>query len=244
MFVTAGVAVLLLALTGGVLLTSATPLNEIGPTTETQANATISVAATGEASADPDLAVVRVTVVSSAETAEAAREQTATDAARMREALRNLGVPDDRVHTAYFHLGPEYDYTSGDRRLVGYRAVHAFEIESDVDQAGAVIDTAVGNGASQVDGVQFTLTEETRRALRAEALGTAMGNARVDAETIASAEGLVIRGVQSASTADVRFGGVPVSARLETGAGDATPTILEPGPVTVTTTVQVTYVIG
>jgi uncharacterized protein YggE len=204
---------------------------------------TIDVSATGTASADPDLAVVNVAVEARADTADAAREQVASDVASMREALSEFGIPDDAVRTTSFHVGPEYNYRDGGRELVGYRAYHAFEIESGVEEAGDVIDVAVGNGASQVQGVSFTLTEETRSELREEALSAAISSARTDAETIASASGVSLGELHSASTTDVRHPR-PVPYAAEASAGDGARTVVEPGPVEVTATVQVSYRIG
>ena len=203
---------------------------------------TIDVSAQGSVTAAPDLAVVRVAVEARADTAEAARQQVATDAERMREAIRALGIPDDAVETTSYFVGPEYDYRESGRELVGYRAYHAYAIESDVDRVGDVIDTAVGNGASQVQGVQFTLTDETRRELRAEALAAAMDSARADADTIASAAGVTLGPLHSASTADVSYPR-PYAVTAEAGAADGARTVLEPGPVEVTASVSVSYAI-
>jgi len=201
---------------------------------------TIDVSATGTASADPDLAVVNVAVEARADTADAAREQVATDVESMREALREFGVPDDAIQTTGFHVGPEYNYRDGGRELVGYRAYHAFEIETGVEEVGDVIDVAVGSGASQVQGVRFTLTEETRSELREEALSEAVSNARTDAETIASAAGVSLGQLHSASTANVGYPRpVPYAAEASDGGGGST--VVEPGPVEVTANVQVSY---
>lgn len=198
----------------------------------------IDVTATATASAPPDLAVVRVAVVATAPDADAARGQVAADVATMREALRSAGVRDDGVRTTYFRLSPVYESTRDGRELVGYRAAHGFAVETDVDRAGTVIDTAVAEGATEVEGVEFTLTEETRRTVRSQALGRAMANAREDADALADAGDVTITGVRSASTADV--GVVPFDARLaEAGAGGST--VIEPGPVTVSVTVAVSY---
>lgn len=226
----------LLLVTAGCLGTAATAQT----TGEGDAVRTIDVSASGTASADPDLAVVRLAVEARADSADAAREQVAADVAAMRQALRDLGIPDDAVTTTSFFVGPEYDHREGGRELVGYRAVHAFSVESGVDEAGAVVDAAVGSGATQVQGVQFTLTDETRAELRQEALAAAMASARADADTIASAAGVTVGPLHSASTANVGF--PRPYAVAEAAGGDAgARTVVEPGPVEVTASVQVSY---
>lgn len=199
---------------------------------------TISVSATGEVSAPADLARIHVSVVATADSADSARSRIASDAERMRTALRDAGVPDDAVTTTSFAIYPEYRYDERERELVGYRAIHSYRIEVAPDRAGEVVDVAVGNGAAQVDGVQFTLTDDTRRDLRAQALADAVTAARADADTVAAAAGLSVTGVRTVST-----GGnvAPVFDARFAESGDGESTTLEPGPVRVSAAVSVTY---
>jgi len=232
------IALALLALLAGCV----GPLQTDGGATaaETVDGPTIDVTGTGTVSADADLAVVLVTVVGRADTADEARAQAAADVESMRAALRDAGVPDEAVTTASYHLSPRYDYTERERQLLGYEAVHAFRVEVAPERAGEVVDLAVSGGADRVDGVQFTLADETRADLRERALTDAVDAARADADAIAAAADLTVTGVARASTGgsytpvyDVRF--------AEGGAADGAATTFEPGPVTVTATVRVTY---
>ncbi|MDZ7701610.1 MAG: SIMPL domain-containing protein [Halobacteriales archaeon] len=201
----------------------------------------VSVSASGSVSMEPDLAVVRVAAEARADTADAAREQVAADVAAVREALAELGLEGDAVTTASFTLQPEYDYSGESRELVGYRAVHALTVEAGVDGAGAVIDAAVAAGAVRVQGVQFTLTDESRQSAREQALAAAMGNAAADAGAIADAGGLSIDGVRSVST------GAPVvspfAGRVAMAEDAAGSTTIESGPVTVSAHVSVVYAV-
>lgn len=208
-------------------------------TTAGTSNSTIDVAGTASVSASPDLALVGVAVVATAETADEAREVAAENVAAMRDALDDAGVDDDQVHTTAYYLRAVYDYENGDREIVHYRVEHAFEIETDVDRAGDVVDVAVTNGANQVSGVQFTLTDDTRRDLRTQALALAMANAREDADAIAKAGDLTIVGVKSAKTSGVGY--VPFDSRFEGDGAAGGSTVIEPGPVRVSVTVAVTY---
>lgn len=202
---------------------------------------TITVSGTGQVTADPDLALVYVTVQARADSADAARGQVASDVARMRDALRALGVSDEDVRTTYYHVGPRYDYSRDRQELIGYVATHGFEIRSAVDGAGEVVDTAVGNGADTVSGVQFTLTDETRLELRRQALGEAVRDARADADAIAAAADVTITGVSAASTGGPVV--VPYAGRLAAAEGADAPTTFDTGPVTVTASVAIAYAI-
>jgi uncharacterized protein YggE len=200
---------------------------------------TISVTASASASAAPDTARVRAAVVATAADAETARQQAAANVSTTRETLRAAGVADERIRTTGFDISTVREPEKNDTLRVRYRAVNEFTIEVSPNRTGEIIDVAVGNGTNQVNGVTFTLTEETRQSLRRQALGDAVANARADAAVIADASGVRITGLRSASTADVVF------TPFETRAGDAitasAETIIEPGPVDVSATISVTY---
>lgn len=201
---------------------------------------TVSVAASASVEAEPDLAVVRVAVETTADSAEAARSAVAEDAERMRAALRESGVPDENVSTESFDVHPQYDYSDDERELVGYRAIHVYRIETTPDRAGEVIDVAVGNGATGVSGVAFTLSEETREELRQEALTAAVENARTDAETLADATGRSLGDVRTVSTSGNDGGPGPFYEAMA-DAGDGGGTVVEPGTVQVRASVTVVY---
>ena len=110
------------------------------PTNGTEAGETqrtISTSGTGEADADADRAVVTVAVTARADTAEGAREAVAANATRMRDALRETGIDDRDVTTAYYQVQPrfEVDRERDDRTIVGYEAVHAYRIDAAADAA-------------------------------------------------------------------------------------------------------------
>jgi uncharacterized protein YggE len=229
--------VIALILVAIVLLAGCAGPLQAGPGDGETAGPTVSVSATASASADPDLAVVRVSAETTADTANAARGQVARDIGRVRAALSDAGVPDANVTTTTFGIAPVYDYGRGERELVGYRAVHSLAVDVGPDRAGDVIDLAVGAGATSVDGVRFTLSDERRAELRATALDRAMDAARADADGIAGAADLSVTGVRRVSTGSAF---VPYPAtRLEDAAGGET--VIQPAPVTVTGTVDVTY---
>lgn len=203
------------------------------------ASPSIGVTATAEVAADPDLAVVSVAVEATADTADAARGQVADGTDSVRAALDAAGIPADAVRTTTFAVQPRYDYRGDTPELVGYRATHALAVDvTDIDRAGEIVDVAVGNGATRVDGVQFTLQDTTRDDLRTQALTDAMNAARADADTVAAAGDLTVTGVDHASTSQhTSVSPGPVFERADSDSG----TSFSPGPVTVSATVSVTY---
>ena len=208
-------------------------------TNSDESYATIDVGATASVTSPPDLALVRVAVVVTAPTADEARAGVAENVSAMRDALRAAGIEDDHVETTAYYLRAVTEYPKEGPEVVRYHAEHAFVIETPVDRAGEIVDVAVENGANRVSGVQFALTEETRRDVRAEALALAMANAREDADAVAAAADLVVTDVESASTSN--FGYVPFDSRFEGDSRTGGSTVIEPGPVRVSVTVAVTY---
>ncbi|WP_255152367.1 SIMPL domain-containing protein [Halorarius halobius] len=200
---------------------------------------TITVGAGGTAETTPDQAVVTVAVVTTADSASAARQELADNVSRMRDALRDADVSEDQVRTQRYDISQNYE-ARDDPTAPAYRAMHAFQITvRDVDNVGTVIDTAVENGATNVDDVRFTLSSETRRDLRKEALSDAMDNARGQADTLAQSSDLTITGVGAVST--VERGYSPVRYETAAMSADAGGTSVESGPVSVSVQVQVTY---
>ena len=134
-----------------------------GGDTLAESQRTISTSGSGDVSADADRTIVTGSVTARADSAEAARESVATNVSAMRGALHEAGVDDGAVTTAAYHVRAvsDVDRTTERREIVGYEAVHAFRIETTPGAAGTVVDTAVGNGASEIRSVQFTLTDET-----------------------------------------------------------------------------------
>jgi len=205
---------------------------------------TIQVAATGSTETQPDKALVRVSVEATADDPTTARNRLAANVSTMEAALADAGIDESGIRTTDFDLRERRDRRPPERDGKGepdpeYWASHQFVIEvEDVDRVGTVVDVAIDNGATNVDDVRFTLSDETRQELRTEALETAMSDARQQAETIASSADLTITGVYSASTTDVH---VPTRRVAMEAAADGGGTSFNSGPVSVTATVEVTY---
>ena len=227
----------------GMAVADARPAAQSGATddpTDAQ-HRTIDVAASGTAETQPDKAVVRLSVVATADDPRTARERVAENVSAMTDALADRGIEDDQIRTVDYDLRERRHPRTPEKRDAdpAYRARHGLVVEvDDVDATGGVIDAAVDNGAANVHDVRFTLSEATERELRAQALQEAMENARAQADTAAAAADLAVTGVHAVSTGEVRRPRRPVAHEA---AGDAGGTDIRSGPVTVTVSVEVTY---
>lgn len=205
---------------------------------EPSAKHMIHVSAVGEADAEPDRAVLHVSVTAEGEEIEPVRDELAAGSEELTNALDELGV--------------EYETTNYDieqprqpreeRELPEYVGRHSFEITlEDPDQAGTVIDEAVGAGA-KVDHVRLTLSDERRNELRDQAIENALDDARQQADTIADTTGLEVSSVSTVDASQRNFHPVSFNAGDEAVAEDgAAPTEIASGDVTVSYNVDVTY---
>ncbi|WP_267642017.1 SIMPL domain-containing protein [Haloarchaeobius amylolyticus] len=235
------VALVALLVTTAGCLGMAGPIGDgttVASTDDGDAASTVSVSGTGTVSAPADLVVVSIAVEREGKTADSARTFAAQDATKMRDALRAAGIPDEDVETTSYRLVPQYDYKDG-RQLVGYTAVHAYEVSSkNVSDAGRIIDVAVANGAARVDSVSFRLSDERIAELRTDAIAKAVTAAEGDANAAAAAAGVSITKVKSIS---VSGGGYQPPYPVYRSAEADAATTLEPGPIDVEVTVSVVY---
>ncbi|MCU4740883.1 SIMPL domain-containing protein [Halobacteria archaeon AArc-m2/3/4] len=198
---------------------------------------TIEVSASGRAETDPDRAIVHVGVEARGESADDVRSELVEGAESLRETFAELGIPEDDVQTANYRINER-------RQETGFEGVHAFRVTvDDVDRVGEIIDASVEAGADTVGRVNFTLQDETREALRDEALDDALANADEEADHIAGNREVEITATQSVSTTDVDVRPVRYDAAHEVAddgaAGQSTE--IDSGPVTVSATVTVVY---
>jgi len=206
-----------------------------------QTNETITVGASGQVQTQADKAVVRVAVVATGDDVETVRERLSTNASSMRSALSEMGINGSQVQTAYYDISSNRRYgVPAESDQPAYRAVHSFSITvNETDRAGEVIDTAVTNGANEVDGVEFTLSADKRQNLREQALRSAMDAARGEAGAIADQSDLTVTGVNRVSTTEYSRSTYQTEALAADGGGGGTS--IESGPVTVSASVTVVY---
>jgi uncharacterized protein YggE len=211
------------------------------------ADRTIRVTASGTAEAEPDRAVVRVSVVARSDDVATVRDRLAANASQLREALTEAGIDAEQVVTSRYGIQQNYRHDPERRpEEPQYRGQHAFTVTlGNTSRAGATVVTALENGATRVGGVEYTLTEETRRDLRNEALDEAVAAGREQAETAANRTALSITGVASVETAETsvrpyRVEG-PRAFTAAAGDGGGGTTSFEGGTVTVTSRALVTY---
>jgi uncharacterized protein len=151
---------------------------------------TIATSGNGEAKVTPDRAAVMVNVQTRAATAAAAASENARRTTAVLEALGKLGLPKAQLSTEGYTVYPEtrYDQNGQSPRVTGYVVTNTVRAETHrPEQAGAIVDAALGAGANMINGLSFSASSID--APRREAIADAVASARADAEAMARAAG-------------------------------------------------------
>lgn len=224
-------------LVGAVLLLPyAAATAQLALPTAASSQSVLSASGQGEAKVTPDRASILVNVVTRAATAAAAGADNAQRTRNVLDALGKLGLSRDQLTTEGYSVYPEmkYDNTGGTPRVVGYVVTNSVRAETRrTDQAGAIIDAALGAGASTINNLAFYASsiDEARR----QAIISAVSSARADAEAMARAASGSVGALLDLST-----GGPTVPPRPMFDLGmrakgmAAEPTPISPGQQTVT----------
>ena len=143
---------------------------------------TLTVTGRGTERIPATLAEVRLGVEIQAKTAAEAQQEVAKRTSAVVGFLRSRKVA--RLKTNGIRLQPNYDYSNNQRRLVGYIGTNIVSFRFQTEQVGKLLDEAVKAGATRIDGVSFTATEEAIASAQKEALRKATTEARQQADAV------------------------------------------------------------
>ncbi len=163
--------------------------------TTTEQKPMITVTGEAEVHVEPDIATVSVGVMSIAPTADQAMTQVSQRQAAVIAGIRALGVASRDIQTSGLSLQPIYrqrpqsDETPP--QIQGYRASNNVSIVvRDLASASAVLDSAINNGANNVGGISFGLSDPD--AAKRQALAQATASAHAKAQAIATSAGIAL----------------------------------------------------
>ncbi len=209
---------------------------------ETAPPRTLTLTATGEASAVPDMAVLSAGVISTGQSATEALQQNTRTMHAVFDAMASMGIADKDVQTANFSLTPRYErYESRDGRppqIIGYHVTNAVSVTvRELDDLGIILDRLVTVGANAINDVSFAVSDlqALERAARIDAVAKARAKAALYAETA----GVTLGPVLTIQESGVSRPG-PVFARMASFAEDAAVPIAK-GESTVRVTITMTF---
>ena len=211
---------------------------------ETPSPPSISVEAEGKVMATPDLARLTLEVETQAATAAAAGQENAKQASAVLAAVKPVLGPEDKLRTLGYRLLPVYSSKdkSSPPEIKGYRAVNQLEVKVlDVARLGTVIDTAMKNGATRVNGPYWS--HSRLEELQGQAAVNALERARRLAEALAQAAGLKIKGVDKISTG-IRLIAPRGAGEMHLMAQAASPTPIEVGEEEISAHIQAVFLVS
>jgi uncharacterized protein YggE len=204
---------------------------------------TVSVSGHGEVNVPPDTASVSIGIDVIRPTLGEAQEQATAQATAVIEALKAAGIADEDIQTAYFSVNILRDYSENadPTQITGFEIMNQLQVTvRDTDMLGDLLDEAVSAGANSINGVTFSVDDQTAPASEARKL--AVEDARTKAEELAVAAGLSLGSVVSIAEGTVS----PMPPPMSTGAGGdmamAEATVpVQPGSSTVAVDVSLTF---
>ena len=199
----------------------------------------ISVMGSGEVKAQPDIAYVTLGINTQADDAVKAARDNAEITNAVIAAVMNAGIAKSDIETTGYSVSPVMDYKKSPPSTVGYGVSNRIRLTiRDLTRVGSFIDIGVRAGANNVQGVDFSIENDT--ALREQALVKAIAQARTKAQAMADAAGVKLGRLISMSEA----GGYtprPMLAGMVKSEAVQTPVI--PGELTVSASVSMVYAI-
>ncbi|MGH9971457.1 MAG: SIMPL domain-containing protein [Pyrinomonadaceae bacterium] len=188
--------------------------------------------------AQPDTAIITVSVVTQNKRALDAQQENASKSDAVVRALKAAAGPGSEVKTSGYSLQPQRVYRENQPpTITGYEARNSVTVTlSDLTKVGAVIDATSQAGANDIAGISFTLRKDrpARDAALAQATQEAVSKARVVAQALG---GRVVRIVEVQEEGLMRP--MPVyEAKMDRIAAQSMQTPIEVGTLDITSRVQ------
>ncbi|MGD0883472.1 MAG: SIMPL domain-containing protein [Thermodesulfovibrionales bacterium] len=213
---------------------------------QTEERGTISVTAEAKDYVTPDTSVVTLAVETTGKAASEAVEENGRRAEQVVKALRLLmgSEKGTSIKTSSFSVEPIYEYDNINKRnlLTGYRARHQVTVTiRKVEMAGTIIDSGIQNGANEVDGVTFALSE--LKEYCEGVLKKAADEAQHEAAFVAQTLGARISGVKSISPSCGTETPRPIyrQALMAAQAVPARETSIESGDIAVNASISIVF---
>lgn len=186
-------------------------------------NQCMSLTGRGQVTTLPDLVILRLGVMTEGENLQEAQSQNAALSQAVLQGLQQMGIND--IKTYQYQIDKLYEFVDGTRIDRGFSVRNILEIRTEqLDMTGAIIDTAVSNGANVVDLISFEVSEPD--IYYQQALNLAILNALQKAKSITvnlgiSEDPVLINITENTTTP------VPFQSPMARGEFAATP--IEPG---------------
>lgn len=206
-----------------------------------KANRTLTVAATGSVSVEPDVAVLHIGFETPPSSAKAAYAEGARTSNAIINALKHAGVPATAIRSQMQYLARDFSVPKSHK----FKLVQRWTVKTTPKRAAELLDVAITAGANTSGEIEWTVKD--KRALEDQALAKAAARARANAAELAKGMGVQLGQLlyvsnQMSSPVYAR----PLMARTFSAARNAPkvpPLSIEPQKVTRTASIYAVYAI-
>ncbi len=207
---------------------------------------TISVSGEGKIVVTPDHVRITAGVSEIADTTKQAQEQANQKLARVLDILQKNAISERNYQTSNLVFRPEYDWSDGERKLIGQRVEQALnitipEIDTQPERVSRILDALGAINRLEMNSVSFDFKNKKELFNRARIL--AFEEAREKAESLAGLAGLTLEKPMQIS--EIPGNNLPApyfrtTPQMEMSAGAAPPS-LPAGELDVTVTINVVF---
>ncbi len=206
---------------------------------------TLTVTGTGQANLVPDIAYIYLGVHTEKPTASEAMAENNTQTQAMIDALTKFGIAKKDIRTTNFSIYPTDKYDPQTNQPTGEKIYSVdntvYVTVRDLKKLGDLLDTVVAAGANTINSIQFDVAD--KEAATKTARADAVKDASTQAQELASSAGVSLGEIQTIGF----FDNQPVPLFDGKGGGaavaQAAAVPIQPGQLTLTVTVNVTYAI-
>lgn len=187
---------------------------------EERAPRSVTVSASANVAAEPDVAHVTAGVATAADSAREALDRNTEAMARVIAGLKAAGIDAKDIATSAFNVDPRYSNPRDGTAptIVGYRVSNQVHVTvRELARVGEILDRLVSLGANEMGGLSFEVSkaETLRDEARRQAIANALRRARLFAEAAGAKVGEVISISEDVSTPPVRPMPMARAARAE-----------------------------
>ena len=212
-----------------------------------EAQRTLNVTGAGLVYLTPDIAYIYIGVHTEMPTASEAVAENNVQTQKVIDALKKLGVDVKDIRTTNFSIWPIDRYDPATGTATGEKVYSVdntvYVTVRDLAKLGDLLDGVIIAGANTVNSIQFDVADKT--AAMKEARAAAVTNAKEQAQELADAAGVTLGQITSISFYDAIP--YPVMDSYGKGGGgamvEAAAVPIQPGQMTLTVTVSMTYAI-
>lgn len=116
----------------------------------------------GAVSVKPDSAEVIIGVIKENPQLEVAQEENASVTQQVINSIIRMGVLPKYIQTENYNIRSNYDYIDGKQVFRGYEVSNNIKVLiRNINLAGEIIDAAVKNGANNVSGINFIVSDQS-----------------------------------------------------------------------------------